>query len=129
MGKKKMKLPKMVAGVKVPKSLRKSRRLNAVINNPLGRTILADVLIAAAGAAAVALRGKAPEAANAGAKAVAAGARGGSDVVQAAVGALSNVVSDVARSIRPDTEGEQQGRKSRDGDRERDGKGDRPNRH
>jgi hypothetical protein len=129
---KKLKLPKTVAGVKVPKSLRKSRRLKAFINNPLGRTILADVLVAAAGAAAVALRGSAPssvQTANASGKAAAAGARGASDLVQSAVGALSNVVSDVARGIRPDPDSEHQDHKAHDGENDRERKADRANRH
>ena len=48
-------LPKSVAGVKVPKAMRKSSALGTLFNSELGREILADALIAAAGAAAAAL--------------------------------------------------------------------------
>jgi hypothetical protein len=45
------KLPKTLAGVKIPKSLRQSASsLVSLIETPLGRQIIADVLIAAAGA-------------------------------------------------------------------------------
>src|SRR3712207_7570542 len=48
-------LPKSVAGVKVPKAVRKSSTLATLFNSELGREILADALIAAAGAAAAVL--------------------------------------------------------------------------
>lgn len=45
------KMPKTIAGVKIPKSLRESASsIISLIETPLGRQILADVLIAAAGA-------------------------------------------------------------------------------
>ena len=47
-------MPKKVAGVKVPKAMRQSKSLGTLLNSGLGREILADALIAAAGAAAAA---------------------------------------------------------------------------
>jgi hypothetical protein len=41
---KKFKIPKKVAGYKVPKSVRKSRLLRAMLSNPMGRDILAKAL-------------------------------------------------------------------------------------
>ena len=61
----KAKLPKQVAGVKVPKRLRKSGKSFAgLFKSPLGREILADALVAAAGAAAAALVRNRPSAAE-----------------------------------------------------------------
>lgn len=55
MAKSKAKTPKTIAGMKVPKVLRKSRWLDPLPADPQTREIVADVLIAAAGAAAAAL--------------------------------------------------------------------------
>ena len=41
---KKIKLPKKVAGYRVPKSVRKSTLLRALLNNPMGRDVLANAL-------------------------------------------------------------------------------------
>jgi hypothetical protein len=48
----KAKVPKKVAGLRVPKSLRKSKTLDTLLGSALGREILAGALVAAAGAAA-----------------------------------------------------------------------------
>ena len=50
-----IKLPKKVAGYRVPKSMRKSKLLRALLNNPMGRDVLANALTAGAGAAAAVL--------------------------------------------------------------------------
>jgi len=55
MAKSEVKVPKSLAGWKIPNSLRKSGVITQFLNNDLGRRILADVLVAAAGAAAAAL--------------------------------------------------------------------------
>ena len=52
---KKSGVPKKLAGVKVPKAVRESKSLSTLLTSNLGREILADALIAAAGAAAAAL--------------------------------------------------------------------------
>jgi hypothetical protein len=96
-------LPKKVAGVKVPKAVRKSGSLASLFNSQLGREILADALIAAAGAAAAALtRTRAAKdtgraLADKGSQAASAGA----DLTGTAAGAVANVVADAARNIIP----------------------------
>ena len=52
---KKNKIPKKIVGVKIPKVLRKNALLKGLIGSPTGRQIVADALVAAAGAAAAAL--------------------------------------------------------------------------
>ena len=49
------KLPKTIAGFKVPKAVRKSEFVEALAASPTGRRLLADALIAAASAASAAL--------------------------------------------------------------------------
>lgn len=51
----KPKLPKTVAGVKVPKALRKSGVLATMVGSPTGRQLVADALVAAGAAAAAVL--------------------------------------------------------------------------
>ncbi len=103
-------LPKTIAGVKVPKVVRKSTSLGTLINSELGREILADALIAAAGAAAAALtRTRTAKAAgtaivDAGSDAAAgagAAANATGDLVQTAAGAVAGVVTEAARSFLP----------------------------
>lgn len=55
MAKKRKTVPKSVVGVSIPKTLRNSSLVSWLFENPLGRQILADALVAAAGAAAAAL--------------------------------------------------------------------------
>ena len=93
----KVKVPKTVGGLKIPKSLRKSGAITMFLNNDLGRNILADVLIAAAGAAAAALvqhRPTGAQVAHAGEAALDTGQRavsGTADAVQTAAGTLGSV--------------------------------------
>jgi hypothetical protein len=96
---KKSGVPKTVAGVKIPKSVRKSSPLASLFNSSLGREILADALIAAAGAAAAALT-RTRTAEKAGHAAVAAGTEA-TEGVQTAAGAVANVVTEAARSFLP----------------------------
>ena len=58
----KAKLPKTIAGVKVPKAVRTSGLLDELLNSPLGREILAEAIVAAAGAVASVLMKKRPSA-------------------------------------------------------------------
>jgi hypothetical protein len=51
----KKKVPKRIAGVKVPKAVRRSPWTRMIIGNKATRTVLNDALFAAAGAAAVVL--------------------------------------------------------------------------
>ncbi len=96
-------VPKKVAGVKVPKAVRKSGSLSTLMNSGLGREILADALIAAAGAAAAALtRTRAAQTAgNAVAATGAEAASGANDAVQTAAGAVAGVVSEAAKTFLP----------------------------
>ena len=60
--KSKAKLPKTIAGVTVPKAVRTSGLLDELLNSQLGREILAEALVAAAGAVASVLMKKRPSA-------------------------------------------------------------------
>ena len=96
-------LPKKVAGVKVPKAVRKSSSIGTLLSSGLGREILADALIAAAGAAAAALTRTraAREAGSAVADAGSTAASATGDAVQTAAGAVATVVTEAARSFLP----------------------------
>ena len=103
----KAKLPKTIAGVKVPKAVRTSGLLDELLNSQLGREILAEALVAAAGAVASVLMKKRPSAdqvAQAGGTIVDTGAEAASatkDLAQTAVGAVTEAVADAARHILP----------------------------
>ena len=93
------KAPKRVAGVKVPKAVR-GGLVASVLDDPRTREILADVLMAAAGAAAAALvkhRPSGREVAEAGA--AAAGTT--RDVAQDAAALITDTVTEAARHILP----------------------------
>lgn len=103
-------LPKSVAGVKVPRAVRKSSALRTLLNSSLGREILADALLAAAGAAAAALTRTRPARAAGAAIAEAGSGTAASagqaanvtgDLVQTAAGAVAGVVTEAARNILP----------------------------
>lgn len=47
--------PKTFLGIKIPKKLRKSKLIDWLLNDPIGRNLMADALVVAAGAAAAAL--------------------------------------------------------------------------
>jgi hypothetical protein len=95
----KMKLPKKVAGLKVPKALRKSAALETLAGSHAGRQILADALVAAAAAAAAVLAGS-----GAGDEKKPRKGRSRSvlsDTVDAAAGALAGLVTDATQSLAP----------------------------
>lgn len=85
-------------GTKLAKSAKKSGLMD-LINTDLGREILADALIAAAGAAAAALT-KTRTAKKAGAAVADAGAQT-ADLTQTAAGAVAGVVTEAARHFLP----------------------------
>ena len=89
---------KTVGGVKLPKALRGSS-IGTLLTSDLGREILADALIAAAGAAAAALT-RTRAAKDAG-HAIADAAPASADAVQTAAGAVANVVGQAAKSFLP----------------------------
>jgi hypothetical protein len=94
---------KTIAGMKIPKSVRKMPALGTLLTSELGREILADALIAAAGAAAAALTRTRPvkEVGAAVAEAGSEAATATRDTVQTAAGAVADVVTEAARSILP----------------------------
>ena len=59
---KKNKVPKKIAGVKIPKVFRKNALLKGLLGSPAGRKVVANALVAAAGAAATALLATKPAA-------------------------------------------------------------------
>jgi hypothetical protein len=104
--KKKRSAAKTIAGVKVPKLLRASS-LSTLIESPLGRTILADALVAAATAAAAALVKHRPSSRQVAAAGEAVADAGGDaaaatrDTVQSAAGAVATLVTEAAQHILP----------------------------
>jgi hypothetical protein len=95
----KRKVPKNVAGVKVPKALRQGL-VASFLEDPRTREILADVLMAAAGAAAAALVKNRPNGQQV--KEAGASAAGATrDVAQLAAEAVTDSVAEAARRILP----------------------------
>ncbi|MXQ14810.1 hypothetical protein [Microvirga makkahensis] len=82
---KKAKLPKTVAGVKVPRAVRSSSLPDELLNSELGREILAEALAAAAGAVASVLIKKRPSA----------------DQIAQAGHAVAGTMTDMARTVLP----------------------------
>ena len=117
MAKKKVKLPKSVAGVKIPKILRQSDAVTTFLTDDLGRAILKDVLVAAAGAAAAAMAQHRPsgsQLAQAGDAALDTRERavaGSADAVQAAAGLLGSVLTEAFGYIVADATGKPEKRK------------------
>jgi hypothetical protein len=93
------------SGLRVPKALRKA--VDTLVNSPLGREILADALVAAAGAAAAALvkhRAGPKQVARAGEAAPDASTQAAAatkDLTQLAAGALAGLMTEAARSVLP----------------------------
>lgn len=110
MAKSKVKVPKAVAGVSVPRGLRKAGIVTSVLNHPLGRSILADVLVAAAGAAATALNKHQASAAQTSQDGEGHALKGNqsssitSDLAKSAAGALGHLALDVVEQILPKKE-------------------------
>ena len=107
------KLPKRIGGFKLPKPVRKSKILRAMLNNPMGRDILANAITAAAGAAAAVLIEERKEIKKAGKKGLrkGAGAMGiARDAVQSAASAAFGVIGDAAHSILPEGSPKEEGK-------------------
>ena len=100
------KVPKNIAGVTVAKALRTGLAAS-FLDNPRTREILADVIMAAASAAAAALVRNRPagrQIADAGEAVMDAGAGAATatrDVAQSAAGLVTDVVAEAARHILP----------------------------
>lgn len=104
MGKKSKAVPKRVAGVKVPKALRRSRMLRTLLSSPVGRNMLANALTAGAGAAAAVLIEERQEIIDAGRTGLKKGGRTigiATEAVQSASNAAMEVIGDTARSMLP----------------------------
>jgi hypothetical protein len=99
-------MPKKLAGMKVPKAVRKSRFLDSLIGSETGRKLLADALIAAAAAAAATLAGQSSTAAaNGSGKRKRKGDTGASAaeaLISAAAGSVAGFVGDTAKKLLPD---------------------------
>ena len=114
---KKVRLPKKIAGVKVPRFLRKSNMLNALLGSAMGRDIAAKALTAAAGAAAAVLLEEREQVVATGEKGVKKSAKAvglATEAVQHAASAAIGVVTDAAKSILP--EDSRKGRKNKPGE-------------
>ncbi|MGK6316081.1 hypothetical protein [Neorhizobium sp. DT-125] len=99
MAKKKNAVPKKVAGFKIPKSVRKSAALRALLGSDIGRDVLANAITAGAGAAAAVLVRDREEIADAGKK----GARKGAYALSVATEALESAASAVMGSVKDST--------------------------
>lgn len=97
------KLPKRIAGIKVPKALRKAAAIGEFLNSPTGRVILAEVLMAAAAALKNHKPGSDPvgKAADAADRAGSEGKSAAKDVVRSAAGGLTDLAAGVTRQIVP----------------------------
>ena len=111
----KMKVPKRIAGFKVPKQIRKSALLRGLLASKAGREIAGRALVAGATAAAAALVAERREVAEATKKGARKGARTLgllSGAAESAVGAAMEVVTDAARAMLPE-KNKHQSRKAR----------------
>jgi hypothetical protein len=102
----KNRIPKKIAGFKIPKMIRKNAVLSALLASPTGRQILGQALVAgAAAAAAVLTASRSDDIADAGKGAAKRGKKAGNLATRAvkdAAGAMVGVISDAASSILPD---------------------------
>jgi len=99
----KKRLPKKIAGVKVPKKVRKSAIVTSLLESDAARKLAADMLLAAAGAiAAVLVQNNSREIKATGKSVRRTGQKGSSlvqDVVKGAAGAVTGVLGEAARSM------------------------------
>lgn len=115
MAKKKNSIPKKVAGVKVPKTLRKSRLLRSMLGSKIGRDILASAITAGATAAAAVLVREREEIASSGKKGAKRGAHAievGTEAIQSAAHAAMGVVTDAAEEALPKSAGRAKAKES-----------------
>ena len=99
---KKNRIPKKIAGIKIPKVLRRNSLIKGLLGSPTGRQVIAQALLAAASAAAAVLTAaKAGEAKKAGAAVAHAGEDGikvAKRALKSAASALSDSLGDSAKS-------------------------------
>ena len=111
---KKNAIPKKVAGFKVPKTIRKSKPLKAMLFSKTGRDILAKALVAGAAAAAAVLAEEREDIAKVGKKGIRKGSRAvgiAGDALQSAAHAAMGVVTESVRSALPEDNGQKKKRK------------------
>ena len=104
MAKTKTKMPKKIVGYKVPKSIRKSPILKALLASDVGRNVLANAVTAGAGAAAAVLIGDREEVLDAAKTGKRKGARAmgiAGEALSRATEAAVAVVKDSARDALP----------------------------
>jgi hypothetical protein len=102
-------IPKKVAGLKIPKTVRKSKTLRSLLSSHVGRELVASALTAGAGAAAAALAQPRESLGEPGRKRSAVGLV--SDAIADGAQAMMGVVSGAARQATAPAKG-----KRRDGD-------------
>lgn len=107
---KKTKIPKKVAGIRIPKAIRRSTLLRSLLNSPMGRNIVADALVAGAAAAAAALVRDRDDVARQGRRTVTVVG----EAIQDAADAVMDVVSNAAASLAPDAPKKRKGRRAPD---------------
>ncbi|MBD9375594.1 hypothetical protein IB238_23580 [Rhizobium sp. ARZ01] len=101
---KKTNIPKKIAGLKVPKSIRKSPLLTGLIRSKVGRELLAKALTAGAAAAAAVLieeRKPVADAAKKGASKGGKAVRLAGHALESGAGAAVEVIRDAASSALP----------------------------
>jgi hypothetical protein len=104
----KNRIPKKVAGFRIPKTIRKNAVLKALLASDTGRQVLGQALVAGATAAAAVLTAtRSDDIADAGKGAVKRGKKAGNVAARAvkdAAGAMFDVIGDAASSILPGDE-------------------------
>lgn len=102
---KKLKIPKRVIGVKVPRGIRKSKILRSLLANDAGRAILGEALVAGATAAAAILATKnkeeISETTGGATNRVARAGNVAVEAISSATGAMAEVIGDAARAALP----------------------------
>jgi hypothetical protein len=126
----KVKVPKTVAGFKVPKALRKSGILDTLVGTPAGRQLLADAIMAAAGAAAATLVASklSAEPEKTGRKTRAGGQSGLGEATHAAAGALASFVGEAAANLLTPGSGARERKAGKTGDDEVPSRAGKPQR-
>ena len=90
--------------MKIPNILRKDSLIKSLLNSPTGRQIIANTLVAAAGAAATALLAGSQGSANAGANGREEAGRIARRALQSAAGALIDALSSAKSAMGADEE-------------------------
>jgi hypothetical protein len=123
-------LPKTLLGVRVPKKLRKSKLIDWLLNDPIGRNLMADALVAAAGAVAAALTRNPPKPVKRGVREAAEAGRelthGAGDKLASAAEIFGSALTGAAGHLFPEEDGvdTKRKKKKKKGRNETKGKGE-----